>query len=170
MRVAAALAYLLLVGVLVWLVAGRAAPPSPALVAARNLPPNSLVLPGDLRPAGVPSPTVLDGRYLGPGAEISVGAAAPAERFAAAPNLWPEARQLLLALPLPERLEPRAVNAGGEARLCHPALNPPVALAVRALRCTGAGSCLAILELPPERAAQAAGALAALQEARICPP
>jgi hypothetical protein len=143
-------------------------PPAAGLVAGRALAPGSLVLPGDLRPAGRPDPTALDGRYLAPGEPIAAGAAAPPARFVAAPDLWPAPRHLLLALPLPEGMDPRLADAGGTARLCHADLPAPVALPIRALRCAAA-ACTAVLELAPAQAAQAAPALAAPQGASICP-
>jgi hypothetical protein len=171
MRIGAAISYLVLVFLLAVLVGGREAPPLPALVATRGLEPNSLVLPGYLRPAETASPSALDGRYLGSGAPIAADGAAPVERFVVAPDLWPGERHLLLELPLPDRLEPHKANAGATLRLCHPALvTQQVALLVRALRCEAGARCRAVLELPPERAALAASALAAPQNATICDP
>jgi hypothetical protein len=170
MRTAAVIAYLGCIAAVAIFVSQRDASGPPPLVAARALTPNSLVLPGDLRLADAPPLSVVDGRYLGQGPAIAAGSAAPAVRFAAAPDLWPDSKHLLLALPLPDKLDPREANAGREARLCHPDMAAPLALRIRALRCDEGGrACLVVLDLTPELARKAAPALAALQSAAICP-
>jgi len=156
-------------------VARRAPPPAPlpsgsaaALVAARELAPNRLLMAGDLRPAEDPMKEAL-GRYVvGAGAAVPAGAPAPA--LAAQPDLWTAPYSILVTLPLPAALDPRDHNAGRAVRICHPVLTTPAPATIRALRCGPAGGgCVAVLEVAPSMAGRAAPALSQPGRATICP-
>jgi hypothetical protein len=144
MRWTILIVYCLVIGladaVIMWL---RPAPPALSVVAAREMPANWRLEPGDLKLGGAAA------RYTT--AALHAEQSVEPSQIAIAPNVVADSGAVLVALPLTEESGP--VNAGSTLLLCQGTKVLLDQLAARTKICAPGGACQVLLNVPADKSA-----------------